>query len=170
MRYLQKASYQVMFCILFLIAMCLQCRITYAAPRSARLRADAQVVKPLTRRSAQFLHPLHPPPQTTTSMFTMINFLMWRRWWLRWVASAVVRVTTDLRHTDSRGLLHDQSSGRRHLGNPLSSGMSAHGSISPWEMPLSIYITGVDKVLRERRDASQSLRWMCSIRPPFANG
>lgn len=40
--------------------------------------------------------------------------------WLRWVASAVVGVTTDLRHTDSRGELHDQSSGRRHLSNPPS--------------------------------------------------
>lgn len=40
--------------------------------------------------------------------------------WLRWVASVVVGVTTDLRHTDSRGLLHDQSSARRHLSNPPS--------------------------------------------------
>lgn len=51
----------------------------------------------------------------------MIDFLMWIHWWLRWVASAVVRVTTDLRHTDSRGQLHDQSSGRRDLGNPQPS-------------------------------------------------
>lgn len=99
----------------------------------------------------------------------MIDFLMWGHWWLRWVASAVVRVTTDLRHTDSRGLLHDQSSGRRHLGQPTVEGQSSPRLVPMGNAIINMYITGVDKDLRERRGSSQSLHSVCSIMPHFAN-
>lgn len=164
LQYLEMASCQIMLSSTFLIVRAAQWRTSYNSTRPVRLELTSGLNEAIDTPLRSFSGP--PPP---SRRFTMIDFLMWRRWWLRWVASAVVRVTTDLRHTDSRGLLHDQSSGRRHLGNPQWRDSPARRLFPMGKAIINMNTTGVDKNPRERRGTSQSLCLVCLIRTPSAN-
>lgn len=164
LQHLEMASCQIMLSSAFWGFRVVQWRMSYNPTRPVRLDLTCRLDEAIDTPLRSFFGP--PPP---SRRFTMIDFLLWRRWWSRWVASAVVRVTTDLRHTDSRGLLHDQSSGRRNLGNPQSRDRPARIMFPMGNAIINMNITGVDKNLRERRGTSQSLYLVCLIRSPSAD-